>query len=481
MMKKITAALSIIALSGFSLGPQPSLAVENPSYETEQYVLNNGVLEGDSTLVPMRDIFEALEAQVAWDEGTRRIEASKGDKVITLRIGSTDVRIDDRELRLDAAPVLLRGTTMVPLRFVSEALGAQVEWDSLTDSAIISSERKRIHVQLEHNRERIRDKWKQYKPTFTGDPYEERPNIAPPFALGKLDESYREDALKMLNFLRYLAGAPDDVVMDEELNKLSQYGAVLMAANQSIEHEQRIPSGMSASFYSIAEEALASSNLGRGYKYALSTAEKALGIDFVNDAALSVFAAQDDSDATNLATLGHRKWNLRPDLERVGFGSARASAPERLGYFDYQSTYVVSPAREKKADYYFNAWPGIGDFPSEFVYDGLAWSVLLNPEKYEEPSLGDVQIELTRASDKRMWTFDHTDYRACVPCEEPEASYFNVSNGATGSSIALIFRPDGVFRDQAGEAFRVNVTGLRFRSGQQTSISYEVRLFDLMP
>lgn len=87
------------------------------------------VVRNGTTLVPMRDIFEALGATVVWDARTQEINAQKDDKRIWLQIGNRTARVDRNQQWLSYAPVLERGSTLVPLRFVSEALGAQVHWN----------------------------------------------------------------------------------------------------------------------------------------------------------------------------------------------------------------------------------------------------------------------------------------------------------------------------------------------------------------
>jgi len=82
------------------------------------------------TLVPMRDIFEALGATVQWNPISRGIIATRGTTDVGLQIGSRAASINSQRVTLDQSPILLRGSTLVPLRFVSEAMGAQVNWDA---------------------------------------------------------------------------------------------------------------------------------------------------------------------------------------------------------------------------------------------------------------------------------------------------------------------------------------------------------------
>ena len=86
-------------------------------------------IRGGVTLVPMRDIFEALGATVVWVPQTREIRARKDDTNIWLQIGNATARVDDTDKPLAEAPIVDKGSTLVPLRFVSEALGADVNWN----------------------------------------------------------------------------------------------------------------------------------------------------------------------------------------------------------------------------------------------------------------------------------------------------------------------------------------------------------------
>ncbi len=96
------------------------------------------VLSG-STLVPMRGVFEALGAKVSWDESTKTVTGTKGDITIKLTLGQSTAYINDKAVTLSAVAQTINGSTMVPLRFVSEALGARVGWNAAEMKATITS------------------------------------------------------------------------------------------------------------------------------------------------------------------------------------------------------------------------------------------------------------------------------------------------------------------------------------------------------
>lgn len=89
------------------------------------------VIENGRTLVPMRAIFEALNADVQWDNDTRSVlaEAANGTK-ITLMIDSKNMLINGKDMIVLDVPAKIMGSrTMVPLRAVSEAFNCKVDWD----------------------------------------------------------------------------------------------------------------------------------------------------------------------------------------------------------------------------------------------------------------------------------------------------------------------------------------------------------------
>lgn len=92
--------------------------------------------ENDRTLVPLRFISEAFGADVAWDGDTQSITIS-GDADIVMQIGSASYGVNQTTLEMDTAPILMNDRTMVPLRAIVEALGKQVFYN---DGLIVISD-----------------------------------------------------------------------------------------------------------------------------------------------------------------------------------------------------------------------------------------------------------------------------------------------------------------------------------------------------
>ena len=90
-----------------------------------------------TTLVPVRVITEAFGATVDWDDAEQKVTLTYGEVVIQIWIDSTKALVNNIELSLLLAPELTNDTTMVPLRFITENFGADVSYDDATESILV--------------------------------------------------------------------------------------------------------------------------------------------------------------------------------------------------------------------------------------------------------------------------------------------------------------------------------------------------------
>jgi plastocyanin len=92
------------------------------------------------TFVPVRFIGETLGAYIGWDGDAQQVTYLTGDTRIVLSIGRKTAQVNGRDVTLDAAPYIDRnGRTLVPVRFVSEQLGASVTWNGATNAVTVSA------------------------------------------------------------------------------------------------------------------------------------------------------------------------------------------------------------------------------------------------------------------------------------------------------------------------------------------------------
>ncbi len=95
------------------------------------------ILQAGRVFVPLRGVFEQLGATVVYSNG--EINATGNGSEISLHIGSTQATVNGQPQTVDVAPFIIGASTYVPLRFVSQALGAGVEWDAVDHVVQIST------------------------------------------------------------------------------------------------------------------------------------------------------------------------------------------------------------------------------------------------------------------------------------------------------------------------------------------------------
>jgi hypothetical protein len=93
-------------------------------------------------LVPLRTIFEALGAKIKWDDTTETVTAKKNDVMITYKIGSLSGTRNNEIIHIPVPGKLVNGATLIPLRFVGEALRSTISWDQHSQTVLISSKVK---------------------------------------------------------------------------------------------------------------------------------------------------------------------------------------------------------------------------------------------------------------------------------------------------------------------------------------------------
>ena len=118
--------------------PQNGIAVfsngEQISFEQEPYI------ENDHTLVEMRAVFESLGANVDWNGEDKTVTAVKDDIKIQLQIDNSIMQVNSESVELETPARLVNDNTMVPIRAVSEAFGARVEWSADLQRVVVDEQ-----------------------------------------------------------------------------------------------------------------------------------------------------------------------------------------------------------------------------------------------------------------------------------------------------------------------------------------------------
>ena len=141
MKKKIAMLLSALILSCSFLTAQPAQAqdiivtIDGEQLQTDQAP----IIQTGRTLVPLRSIFEALGAEVTWYQASGSIYCYRNDASISLTVNDHYAYINGSQVYIDQPPIIVNNRTLVPVRVVSEALGATVVWDNADRTVTITS------------------------------------------------------------------------------------------------------------------------------------------------------------------------------------------------------------------------------------------------------------------------------------------------------------------------------------------------------
>jgi hypothetical protein len=132
-VKKVMSALAVSAMLMSALPTSVMDAAARISIYINDAELSSAqapVMKGGRVLVPLRSIFEGLDATVKYTNKTKTITAVREDQEVILKLGSKTAYINGEAISLDVPANTIKGNTMVPIRFVSEAFGEKVFWNS---------------------------------------------------------------------------------------------------------------------------------------------------------------------------------------------------------------------------------------------------------------------------------------------------------------------------------------------------------------
>jgi hypothetical protein len=132
------------SLSFLENDPQVSIYLDGLRLKTEPApILYNG-----RTMVPFRAVAEALGLQVQWDAETESVLAGTTELDIKMQVGNRLATAQGKNITLDAEPILYENRVMIPLRFISESVGANVGWDQVAKRVTITSQQRDLHTMV---------------------------------------------------------------------------------------------------------------------------------------------------------------------------------------------------------------------------------------------------------------------------------------------------------------------------------------------
>lgn len=244
-------------------------------------------------------------------------------------------------------------------------------------------------------------------------------------ANGETGDLFKNGVANRINYFRAMAGVPDDIVLDPTLNAKAQGAALLMAANQDLDHD---PPADWACWTQARHDAAGSSNLHLG-----------------SVGAAAITSYMQDAGASNGA-VGHRRWILHPQTQQMGTGDVKTpswqSTTNALWVFD---GHTFDPLPDLRDGYV--AWPPPGFVPTPVVFP--RWSLSLDGANF-----AGAHVTMTRNG---------------------AAVTVNQLAGQGGYGLnTLVWEPQVSLATAA--TFHVSVTGIT-GTGSPGTVSYDVRSF----
>ncbi len=114
-------------------------AIITVSYNGEKIYFDQlPVIDNGRTLVPLRAIFETIGAAVDWNGETQTVTATKDDVTVSLIINNTTATKNGETITLDVPAKIVGGRTLVPVRFVADCFGVNVDWNGEMQKVILT-------------------------------------------------------------------------------------------------------------------------------------------------------------------------------------------------------------------------------------------------------------------------------------------------------------------------------------------------------
>ncbi len=112
-------------------------------FSNSQPVIVNG-----RTLIPLRGLFEKMGYTIDWEPATKTATLINGSSIISMRSGHKALQVNQNSTFLDVPAQIINNSMMIPLRAISEATGASVNWDANTKTVHIGTVTRQISPEI---------------------------------------------------------------------------------------------------------------------------------------------------------------------------------------------------------------------------------------------------------------------------------------------------------------------------------------------
>ncbi|MEW9124874.1 MAG: stalk domain-containing protein, partial [Thermotaleaceae bacterium] len=145
-MKKLSVLMIIVLLGvmlvgvySFAASPAVKIIIDNQELQIPSGEPAAYIDKDNRTVIPIKFIAEALGIEVEWDGTQQLVTFTDADITVKLKIGERQATVNGSTVYFDTQAVITQARTFVPLKFVSETFGAKVEWIASTRTVVITT------------------------------------------------------------------------------------------------------------------------------------------------------------------------------------------------------------------------------------------------------------------------------------------------------------------------------------------------------
>ena len=321
----------------------------------------------------------------------------------------------------------------------------------------------------------LSSKWNAVKALEVPDEFTTPPNYTTaPYAAGALKSASQDYATAYLNFARYLAGVPA-VSWNANGAKLAQAASVVNKLNGSLSHGPSRPANISDALFEDGYVGSAKTNISFGR----STLHATIGQGWLND-----------SDASNIASLGHRANFLSPTLPFAGFGRAdnfyagMALGGENVNPNDGRGKPygLTNNFMWDLNDYRGTVmYPAPGYFPIQALPNaahGAAWSIQF--DRTYSMNNSNFVVTVNNKTKNEITTLTESDTNKDGKyLSKPHKDLASITNSANSSLGMISFRTSNALL-VVGDEYTITVSGIKDRNGvAMANITYDVKIIDM--
>ncbi|WP_334073051.1 MULTISPECIES: N-acetylmuramoyl-L-alanine amidase family protein [Paenibacillus] len=104
----------------------------------------------NNVMIPIRVVAENLQFNVKWEQKTQNVKIENNSNTISLKVGQKEAKVTNKQVLLNTAPLVQKNTVLVPIRFVSEQMGLEVNWNNADKTVYLASKEENVIPPKDH-------------------------------------------------------------------------------------------------------------------------------------------------------------------------------------------------------------------------------------------------------------------------------------------------------------------------------------------